>query len=44
MTKRTVLYTTAYKKAIRRYDNATVQKVEHIIERLANDENTRTQI
>lgn len=37
MTKRTVLYTTAYKKAIKRYDSATVQEVEHIIEQLAND-------
>lgn len=38
MAKYDIAYATAYKKAIKRYDSATVQKVERIIERLANDE------
>ena len=38
MAKYEIAYATTYKKSIKRYDIATVQKVEHIIERLANDE------
>lgn len=38
MTKYAIIYTKAYKKAIKRYDTRTIEEISSVLERLANDE------